>query len=96
MKKAILTDRIQSSPEFTFKNECHICAVGTGTFTIERDVGMGFYPLTTEDGVQMSFTPDEDGLMFNSVIKYAGASPKYRVTAVTTGEIEYVVDGGKV
>lgn len=89
MKSGKLTKDNPTSEEFSFSGECYIMAKGSGTLTIERDVGTGFEVMTNNDGVPMVYITTGGGIIFNGTIK-ANKKMKYRLLG-SNGDITYAV-----
>lgn len=79
----ITTSDTETKP-FEFYGDCYICAVGSGSFSIQRDTGLGFKTLTNESGEEMTFVGD--GVLFNSVIS-CKKKLKHRFVGTTASTI---------
>ena len=89
MKTGVLTTDKPESAEFFFSGECYILAKGSGTLTVQRDVGTGFEVMTNPDGVPMAFVASGGDVIFNGTIR-ANKKMKYRLIG-SNGDISYTV-----
>lgn len=78
---------IYSKP-FVFSGNYCLCVRGSGAFTVERQFGDEWLPVTDENGDPLSFSGE--GVIFNSYITSPARLP-HRIKADTTKEI--IVDG---
>lgn len=81
----ILNEQEPETDVFQFLGDCYICATGEGAITIERDLGNGFYPVTTERGEPMTYI-GADGMIFNGVVT-CNKKVRHRISGVTTDQI---------
>jgi len=92
MTTGVLTQDVKESKVFGVIGECHICAVGNGTISIQRRLGKTFETMTNERGEEMTFVGD--GVLFNSKIEGVGRTA-HRLVAETTDKITFTIVGGK-
>lgn len=89
MKTGVLTKDNPESEEFFFSGECYILAKGSGTLTIQRDIGTGFETMTNPDGVPMVHAALGGDMIFNGTIR-ANKKMKYRLIG-SNGDISYTI-----
>lgn len=75
------------SGDITSKGDLCICAVGTGSFRILREMGSDYHPVTNDQGSPLEFASD-GGLAFNGHIS-CDVRRKYKIRA--TGEMVVTV-----
>ena len=91
MTTFVLTNEEPESAPFTFKGDCCICAEGTGSVRILREMNGKFTPVTNDSGVPLEFA-SVDGLAFNGHIS-CNVGTKYKIHA--TGEMIVTIQAEK-
>ena len=83
MTTYVLNSETPETKEFTFKGDCCICAEGSGSIQVLREMENKFVPVTDQKGVPLSYAAS-NGVAFNGHIS-CNVRGKYKIRA--TGEM---------
>jgi len=79
MTTFVLNKENSESKEFTFKGDCCICAEGSGSIRVLRDIGGKFVPVTNDAGAPLEYA-STGGVAFNGHIS-CGVRSRYKIRA---------------